>query len=279
MTSINLPLLLEAEQLAQYLSQEKFDDKLLILDVCTAENYAKHHIPSALHIAPQSLQAGIPPVPGKLPSHAQLESLFSRVGLSSDKHVIVYDDEGGGWAGRLIWTLDVIGHKNYSYLNGGLHAWLNEGHPCETGENKGSSSDYKVTLDTKPIATIDDILSKLESDDFAVWDARSAEEFNGEKILAKRAGHIPGAVNIDWLELMDRERNMRLVDLDNLQQKLDNMGLSKNKEIVTHCQTHHRSGLTYLTMKILGYPNIKGYDGSWSEWGNREDTPIEQGAK
>ncbi|MFT5693582.1 MAG: thiosulfate/3-mercaptopyruvate sulfurtransferase [Oceanicoccus sp.] len=278
MISIDLPLLLEAEQLAEYLTQGEIDDNFLILDVCTSENYAKHHIPTAVHIAPQALQAGTPPVPGKLPSTAQLESLFSRVGLSANKHVIVYDDEGGGWAGRLIWTLDVMGHKNYSYLNGGLHAWLNEDHPCETKENKGNITDYRVTLNAKPIAEIDDILSKLGSSDFAVWDARSAEEFDGRKILAERAGHIPGAIHFDWLDLMDRERNMRLVDLEELQRKLDEMGLSKTKEIVTHCQTHHRSGLTYLTMKILGYPNIKGYDGSWSEWGNREDTPIEQGA-
>lgn len=278
MISIDLPLLLEAEQLAEYLTQGEIDDNFLILDVCTPENYAKHHIPTAVHIAPQALQAGTPPVPGKLPSTAQLESLFSRVGLSANKHVIVYDDEGGGWAGRLIWTLDVMGHKNYSYLNGGLHAWLNEDHPCETKENKGNITDYRVTLNAKPIAEIDDILSKLGSSDFAVWDARSAEEFDGRKILAERAGHIPGAIHFDWLDLMDRERNMRLVDLEELQRKLDEMGLSKTKEIVTHCQTHHRSGLTYLTMKILGYPNIKGYDGSWSEWGNREDTPIEQGA-
>lgn len=279
MTSMNLPLLLEAEQLADYLTLKETDDKFLILDVCSSENYAKHHIPRAIHIAPQALQAGTPPVPGKLPSIAQLELLFSDVGLSPDKHVIVYDDEGGGWAGRLIWTLDVIGHKNYSYLNGGLHAWLNGEHPCETQENKGNITDYKITLNTQPIANIDEILSKLGTSDFAVWDARSAEEFAGRKILAKRAGHIPGAINFDWLELMDHDRNMRLVDLEDLQQKLDKMGLNKNKEIVTHCQTHHRSGLTYLAMKILGYPNIKGYDGSWSEWGNREDTPIEQGAK
>lgn len=274
-TSI-LPLLLEADQLESYLANEQGNaNKLLILDTSSAENYAKHHIPGAIHIAPQSLQIGTPPAPGKIPTEAQLKALFSSVGLTADKHVIAYDDEGGGWAGRLIWTLDVLGHKKVSYLNGGIHAWFNEGHPTETTANHGQATDFQVTIDTGPIVEIADIIPRLNTSDFAIWDARSPQEYNGSKVVAKRSGHIPGAINIDWLELMDRNNNMRFVDLEKLQQRINNLGLNKDKEIITHCQTHHRSGLTYLAMKILGYPNIKAYHGSWSEWGNRDDTPIE----
>ena len=135
--------------------------------------------------------------------------------------------------------------------------------------------DYQVNIDQSPIAEIADITSQLGSEQLGIWDARSAAEHSGEKVLAQRGGHIPGAINIDWLELMDRERNLRLIDLDQLQQRLNTLGLTKEKQIITHCQSHHRSGLTYLAMKILGYPNIKAYHGSWGEWGNREDTPIE----
>lgn len=274
-TSAHLPLLLEPEQLAQQLASGTIGQDVLILDVSSASNYEQHHVPGAIHIEPKLLQCGTAPVPGKLPSVDQLQQLFSGVGLSSDKHVIAYDDEGGGWAGRLIWTLDAIGHQRASYLNGGLHAWVNEGHPVDTSPHTGTPSDYQVKLDTGPIAELEDILPQLGRDDFAIWDARSKQEYDGSKVVAKRGGHIPGAVNIDWLELMDRERNMRLVDLQQLQQRLDKLGLTKDKNIITHCQTHHRSGLTYLAMKILGYANIKGYHGSWSEWGNRGDTPIE----
>ncbi len=270
---MNLPLLLEPEQLSELLNSDH--QNLLILDTSSRDNYLKHHVPGAIHIEPKNLQCGTAPAPGKLPSVEQLAELFSRVGLSADKHVIAYDDEGGGWAGRLIWTLDVLGHDKYSYLNGGLHAWVNEGHPTETTVNAAPATHYRVELRQDPIAEISDIVPNLGKADFAIWDARSAEEYNGTKIVAKRGGRIPGAANIDWLELMDRERNMRLVDLDKLQQRLNDLGLSKDKHIVTHCQTHHRSGLSYLAMKILGYQQIKGYHGSWSEWGNREDTPIE----
>jgi thiosulfate/3-mercaptopyruvate sulfurtransferase len=279
MPSNQLPLLLEPEQLAKLLA-EPDNNHLLILDTSSAENYALHHVPGAIHIPPKSLQAGTPPVPGKLPSIEQLTELFSSVGLTADKHVIAYDDEGGGWAGRLIWTLDVIDHKNYSYLNGGLTAWVNENYPAETTVNHAQKSDLTISIDRTPIAEADDIITLLNESSssdqkFAVWDARSAAEHDGTKVLTKRGGHIPGAINIDWLELMDKQRNNRLVNLDELQQRLNTLGLTKDKQIITHCQTHHRSGLTYLAMKILGYDTIKGYHGSWSEWGNRDDTPIE----
>lgn len=269
-----LPLVIEPKQLQPLLGNKQ----LLILDTSSAENYGKHHIPGAIHIAPSRLQSGIKPAAGKLPSIEQLSALFSAVGLTDDLHVIAYDDEGGGWAGRLIWTLDVLGHKHYSYLNGGLPAWVNEGHPVETAITHRQPTDYQASIDTTPIAEIVDITTQLGNDNFAIWDARSAAEYNGEKVLAQRGGHIPGAINIDWLELMNRERNMRLVDLEQLQQRLDSVGLNKYKHIITHCQSHHRSGLSYLVMKILGYHNIKAYHGSWGEWGNQPDTPIDTSA-
>ena len=129
-----LPLLLEPTDLEKLL--ENADPNLLILDTSSAENYQKHHVPGAIHLAPSRLQRGEKPAPGKLPHAEDLKALFSELGLTADKHVIAYDDEGGGWAGRLIWTLDVLGHKNYSYLNGGLPAWVNEGHPVETTRNQ-----------------------------------------------------------------------------------------------------------------------------------------------
>jgi thiosulfate/3-mercaptopyruvate sulfurtransferase len=266
-----LPLLIEPAQLMDQLENKQ----LLILDVSSADSYHKHHIPGAIHISPSSLQSGLKPASGKLPSVEQLTELFSSVGLNQNQHIIVYDDEGGGWAGRLIWTLDVLGHQSYSYLNGGIHAWLGAELATETQPNNGRAIVYSVSINRSPIAEVEDVLASLNNNNTAIWDARSKEEHEGSKVLAQRGGHIPGAVNIDWLELIDRNRQTRLVDLDALQQRLNQSGLGKEKHIITHCQTHHRSGLTYLAMKILGYPNIKGYHGSWSEWGNRQDTPIE----
>ena len=118
-------------------------------------------------------------------------------------------------------------------------------------------------------------MARLDDPGFRVWDARSAAEYRGERTGSHRSGHIPGAVNIDWLELIDRGNAMRLVDLEQLRDRLITADLGPEKDIVTHCQTHHRSSLSWLVMQLLGYPNARGYDGSWGDWGNRTDTPIE----
>ncbi|MCZ6831671.1 MAG: rhodanese-like domain-containing protein [Gammaproteobacteria bacterium] len=268
----DIPLLLEPEQLADLIAGAA---EPVLVDVSSPENYRNGHIPGALHLHPGNLQGGVAPAPGKLPGRQQLAEIFSYLGLSPEQHVIAYDDEGGGWAGRLLWTLEVVGHPHYSYLNGGIHAWRDAGLDIETQTNQASPSDYPISLNPGPIAEVEDILPRLGDPDFQVWDARSAPEYRGERSGSRRAGHIPGAINIDWLELIDRDNATRLVDLKQLRRRLDQLGLSADKEIVTYCQTHHRSSLSWLVMKILAYPSIKGYHGSWGEWGNRDDTPIE----
>jgi thiosulfate/3-mercaptopyruvate sulfurtransferase len=94
-------------------------------------------------------------------------------------------------------------------------------------------------------------------------------------VRAARSGHIPGAINLEWTELIDSDNNLRI--RKNAQAILNNLGLSKDKTIATHCQLHHRSAFTYMVARILGYEKIAGYDGSWAEWGNLDNTPIEFG--
>lgn len=253
---------------------------VVLVHVADARAYVAAHLPGAVLVEPRELIHGEPPAAGRLPDPARLEALFGALGHRPELHYLVYDDEGGGWAGRFVWTLEVIGHRRWSYLDGGLHAWHGLGRPLEAGPppaRPGSAQPLRLTLEPGPRAQLADVRAAIGDPEQLIWDARSPEEYRGEKSGARRAGHIPGARNLDWLRLMDPARERRLVaDLPEL---LARHGIDPDKRIITHCQTHHRSGLSYLVGRLLGFRDIRGYDGSWGEWGNRDDTPIVTGSE
>ena len=265
----NLPLVIEPAELAPLLGA----DELILVDLTSAARYAAGHVPGARFVDPKRTQLGQPPAPGLLPAKADLEALFGELGHRADATYVVYDDEGGGWAGRFIWLLDVIGHHRYHYLNGGLHAWLAESRDVSDAVPAPVGGPVDLTLHDEPTATREYLQGRLGASDLAIWDARGPGEYNGTKVLAAKGGHIPGAVHFEWTAGMDPARALRI--RTDMAEVLQSLGITPDKEIVTHCHTHHRSGFTYLVAKALGYPRVKGYAGSWSEWGNHPDTPVE----
>ncbi len=251
--------------------------RLLIVDLGQQERYLNAHIPGAVLVTPAQTQAG-PPIPGFAPSDEQLTALFQSIGLQDDTYVIVYDDEGGGWAGRFIWLLDEIGHTRYSYLNGGLHAWAAEEFELASGAEQIETSSLKIKLSGAHSIDKDSLTALLPlKTDTQIWDARSPMEHSGEKAFAARGGRIPGAINYEWTRAMDQNNHLRLKPKDTLLAELEQCGISPDKHTITHCQTHHRSGLTYLIAKHLNFKSIKAYPGSWGEWGNNPETPVETG--
>lgn len=269
----HLPVLLEPEALLPLLGHPQ----LLIVDLCQESMYVSGHVPGAIYLPYRATVQGYPPAPGRLPSLEVLQDICAHIGLRPGCHVVAYDDEGGGWAGRFLWLLDMIGIHRHSCLNGGIHAWRMAEYPVSFDASHAPADPMPLTLQNGPDVDKEYIMARCHDADFIVWDARSPAEYTGARVAAARAGHIPGAVNYEWTRAMDPQRGLKLRDPAQIRAELAALGITPDKEIVTHCQTHHRSGFTYLLGKILGFPNIRAYSGSWAEWGNALDTPVVSG--
>ncbi len=275
-TKHELSLLLEPEVLNNIISNHlDVGKELIILDFCQAQTYAAAHLPGAIHVPINRLNRGEKPAVGQLPTNEALSALMSDLGVTHDAHIVCYDDEGGGWAGRFIWMLDVIGHLHKSYLNGGIRAWLASGYDTERTPRLAEPASYEVEVNDRYLVNKEYVLAHLDSEEVVIWDARSPEEFSGERVFAKKAGHIPGAINYEWTRAMDINNNLKMRPLDEIREELASLGITASKKIITHCQTHHRSGFTYLVGRVLGFKQISAYAGSWSEWGNADNTPVE----
>ena len=267
-----LPYLIEPVQLHQRLGAAN----LLIVDMSNPDDFTDEHLPGAVNLPYNSIVQAVPPAGGLLPDESHLSAVLSAIGLRPDHHVVAYDAEHGGRAARLLWTLDVLGHTGLSMLNGGLNAWDSDGFELVSGSANVNPSDYQARyVNLAAHADKDYILGRLGQKDFALLDARSHAEFEGRDLRAERGGHIPGARNLDWTDCIDVRNDLRFKPDSELQALLDARGLQRDQEIVVYCQTHHRSSHSYWVLKHLGYPHIRGYAGSWSEWGNDPYTPIE----
>ncbi|OTG57172.1 sulfurtransferase [Acinetobacter sp. ANC 4204] len=272
-SAFNFGLLIEAEQLVPHLGNEK----LRIVDLSRASVYDQLHIPHALHLKPKFLVRQDEQATGLLPDAEGLRELISYLNISPEHHVVVYDDEGGAWAGRLIWNLHCLGFENTSLLNGGIHAWLAAGLPTTSEVEQFESVSALVQVDQAKIQQYrieyTELLEKVQSSQVQLWDCRTEDEYTGLRLAARRGGHIPNALHFEWSTALNRENHLRLHPLERTQQRLEQLGFNLNEPVVVYCQSHHRSGLAYILGRLLGW-NIQAYDGAWSEWGNRLDSPI-----
>ncbi|HHO59319.1 MAG TPA: sulfurtransferase [Thiotrichales bacterium] len=269
-------LIIEPDELESLRKHEATGKNLVVIDLCKAKQYAQAHIPDAHFVNYMDIVKIDKPVMGLLPDDEQFSALLSSLGITRQSLIVAYDDEGGGCAARFVWTLHVFGHETAVILNGGLHSWANEGHALSNTPTPAPvASGYVVHKTHRHTATRAYIQTHLNDDNIRLLDARSWAEFTGEKRFATKAGHIPGAIHFEWTAAMDQTRNLRRLPEDVLQPQLDELGFGKDKEIICYCQSHHRSAYSWLVLKSLGYENVLGYPGSWSDWGNHADTPVE----
>lgn len=251
---------------------------LRIVDLSAPAHFADAHIPGAINLPYADIVRDDPPVLGLLPAPGSLQLLRARLGLDGDTRVVALDAEGGAAAGRLLWTLECIGHPHCSLLDGGLRAWHAAGLPL-TRDPAPEPDRRRVQcrIDGHVIADRSYILEHLEDPDFRLLDARSIGEYDGSTRRAARAGHIPGARHYEWTRGID-PATARMRPAAELLAELEELGITPQHEVCTYCHTHHRSGFSYWMLRVLGFTRVRAYPGSWSDWGNRDDVPVESGA-
>jgi thiosulfate/3-mercaptopyruvate sulfurtransferase len=216
---------------------------------------------------------------------SEFEALCSRLGIANDTTVVFYGDRNNWFACYAFWLFEYYGHKHLKIMNGGRAKWLAEGRPVTREVPKYSATQYRAEEPNERIRAYRDEVMKHMKEKRPMIDVRSPQEFTGELLSmpnypqegAQRGGHIPGALNIPWAKAVAEDGTFKPVE--ELRQLYESQGISPDSEVIAYCRIGERSSHTWFVLKyLLGYENVKNYDGSWTEWGNLVGAPIEKGA-
>ena len=244
------------------------DPNLILIDARSFQEYSRGHITNAVNLDLFSFHWIDTSQDGISSFNQQFTKIFSRVGVSEEKKVIFYDDVSGMLAARGVWLLEYLSHHNVSMLDGGFIKWKNEERTWDTIPVANMYANFSAKPNPKVLAGFEYVLDNL--DKITILDARSKEEFDGKLVRAARGGHIPTSTNIDYTENISKDGTLKNNDeLSKLYQ------MPKDAEIITYCQGAYRAANTFLALKKIGFTNVKVYLGSWGEWGNKIELPIE----
>ena len=260
----------------EWVEQHVANPSVRLLDVSSSSNgFSEGHIPGATYLSLRQLVNPDDPIQGQIATAAGVSEVLSGLGVERDQILVLYDDSRNLQAARAYWVLKYYQHENVRVYNGGSAKWMADGRDLTVDITDFSSSSYEAgPADLQIRTTWQYVVDHVGDPSTLFCDVRGPDEHLGRDVRAERGGHIPGSINVEWSSAVNSDGTFKSADA--LAALYQGAGFTPEKQIVTYCQSGVRGAHTWFVLsELLGFPNVRNYDGSWTEYGNNAASPVD----